>query len=156
EMLDDYYQRSEGTGIDFKIGAIYKPTVDWNIGATITSPTWYTIDQYTESYIGADYYDNEDATEAFDFGETQFTDDFTYRLVTPWKFGLGLSKFFSRGLLSADAEYVNYSSIKVRSAGYANSTDDALWDQDFKDAYQGAVNLRIGGEYLLTNTISGR
>ena len=156
EMLDDYYQRSEGTGIDFKIGAIYKPTVDWNIGATITSPTWYTIDQYTESYIGVDYYDNEDATEAFDFGETQFTDDFTYRLVTPWKFGLGLSKFFSRGLLSADAEYVNYSSIKVRSAGYANSTDDALWDQDFKDAYQGAVNLRIGGEYLLTNTISGR
>src|SRR5690606_6382664 len=117
DVLDDYYQRSEGTGIDFKIGAIYKPNVDWNIEPTVTSTPWYTIDQYTESYIGVDYYDNEDATEAFDFGETQFTDDFTYRLVTPWKFGLGLSKFFSRGLLSADAEYVNYSSIKVRSAG---------------------------------------
>ncbi len=156
EMLDDYYQRSEGTGIDFKIGAIYKPTVDWNIGATITSPTWYTIDQYTESYIGVDYYDSENAEEAFDFGETEFRDDFTYRLVTPWKFGLGVSKFFGRGLISADAEYVNFGSIKIRDTRGPNSSEDALWDQDFKDAYQGTVNLRVGGEYLITNTISGR
>ncbi len=156
EMLDDYYQRSEGTGIDFKIGAIYKPTVDWNIGATITSPTWYTVDQYTESYIGVDYYDNENAEEAFDFGETEFTDDFSYRLITPWKFGLGVSRFFGRGLISADAEYVNYSSIKIRDTRGPNSSEDALWDQDFKDAYRGAVNLRVGGEYLITNTVSGR
>src|SRR5690606_2007097 len=137
EMLDDYYQRSEGTGIDFKIGAMYKPTVDWNIGATITSPTWYTIDQYTESYIGVDYYDSEDAGEAFNFGETEFTDDFTYRLITPWKFGLGVSKFFGRGLISADAEYINYGSIKIRDTRGPNSSEDALWDQDFKDTYQG-------------------
>ncbi|PRD46316.1 OmpP1/FadL family transporter [Sphingobacterium haloxyli] len=156
EMLDDYYQRSEGTGVDFKIGAIYKPTVDWNIGATITSPTWYTIDQYTESYIGVDYYDNENAGEAFDFGETEFRDDFSYRLITPWKFGLGVSKFFGRGLVTADAEYVNHANIKVRDIGRVNSSDDALWDEDFKAAYKGAVNLRIGGEYLITNTISGR
>jgi len=156
EMLDDYYQRSEGTGIDFKIGAMYKPTVDWNIGATITSPTWYTIDQYTESYIGVDYYDSEDAGEAFNFGETEFTDDFTYRLITPWKFGLGVSKFFGRGLISADAEYINYGSIKIRDTRGPNSSEDALWDQDFKDTYQGVVNLRLGGEYLITNTVSGR
>lgn len=156
EMLDDFYQRSEGTGIDFKIGAIYKPAVDWNVGVTITSPTWYTIDQYTESYIGVDYYDNEEADKSFDYGETEFMDDFSYRLVTPWKFGLGVSKFFGRGLLSADAEYVNYSSIKIRGIGRSNSSDDAAWDEDFKAAYQGAVNLRIGGEYLFTNTISGR
>lgn len=156
EMLDDYFQRSEGTGIDFKIGAIYKPTVDWNIGVTITSPTWYTVDQYTESYIGVDYYDNENAAEPFDFGESEFTDNFSYRLITPWKFGLGVSKFFSRGLLSADAEYVNYGSIKIRDTGQASSSDDALWDEDFKAAYQGTVNLRLGGEYLITNTISGR
>ncbi|HLT88171.1 MAG TPA: hypothetical protein VKZ57_11320 [Sphingobacterium sp.] len=156
EMLDDFYQRSEGTGIDFKIGAIYKPTLDWNIGATITSPTWYTIDQYTESYIGVDYYDNENAGEAFDFGETEFRDDFSYRLITPWKFGLGVTKFFGRGLVSADAEYVNYGNIKIRDTRGPNSSEDALWDQDFKDTYQGTVNLRLGGEYLITNTISGR
>src|SRR5690606_39377225 len=39
EMLDDYYQRSEGTGIDFKIGAMYKPTVNWNNGTHLHLPT---------------------------------------------------------------------------------------------------------------------
>lgn len=156
-MLDDYFQRSEGTGIDFKIGAIYKPTVDWNIGATITSPTWYTIDQFTESYIGVDYYDTPQEENSFYSAETTATGDISYRLITPWKFGLGLTKFFGRGLLSADAEYVNYGSIKVRGIGPGNNASDhAAWDEDFKAVYQGAVNLRVGGEYLLTNILSGR
>lgn len=155
-LLDDYYQRSEGTGIDFKLGMMYKPSVDWNIGATITTPTWYTIDQFSESYIGVDYYDNETATDPFDSRESVASGDISYRLITPWKFGLGVSKFFGRGLLSADAEYVNHGSIKIRNIGRLNSAEDALWDEDFKDAYQAVVNLRVGGEYLLTNTLSGR
>lgn len=155
-MLDDYFQRSEGSGIDFKLGVMYKPAVDWNVGATITSPTWYTIDQFSESYIGVDYYDSQEATTSFDSRESIVSSDISYRLITPWKFGLGLSKFFSRGLISADAEYINYGSIKVRDAGRNSSAYDDLWDEDFKDAYRGVVNLRIGGEYLLTNTLSGR
>lgn len=156
ELLDDFYQHSEGTGIELKIGAIYKPSVDWNMGATITSPTWYTIDQHTESYIGVDFYDDETARNPFDNGGTQFTDDYSYRLITPWKFALGLSKFFGRGLLSADVEYVDYGTIKIRGIRRGKRAEDALWDQDFKDAYRSVVNLRVGGEYLLTNQISGR
>ena len=156
-LLDDYYQRSEGSGIDFKLGAIFKPSVDWNIGATITSPTWYTIDQHTESYIGVDYYDDETVSDPFDGRESNLVDDYSYRMNTPWKFALGVSKFFSRGMLTADAEYVNYASIKIRNIGQGNyASDNAQWDQSFKDSYKGTVNLRVGGEYLFSNVFSGR
>src|SRR5690606_19089603 len=79
-----------------------------------------------------------------------------YRLITPWKFSLGVSKFFSRGLLSADVEYVDYSSTKLRTIGNVDPSLETGWDADMKDAYQGVVNVRVGGEVLLTNTISGR
>src|SRR5690606_25336045 len=59
ELFDDNYQLLEGAGVDFKVGAIFKPSVDWNIGATIQSPTWYSVDRYAESYIGVDYYRDE-------------------------------------------------------------------------------------------------
>lgn len=158
ELLDDYLQVSEGTGVDFKIGAIYKPTLDWNIGATIQSPTWMTIDDYTDSFIAIDYFDNEQATSPFlkktvDNGRT----DDQYRTISPWRFSLGLTKFFSRGLITADAEYIDYSSIKVRtSGGYYNNTQERKWDQEVKDSYQGAFNFKIGGEILMTNILSAR
>ena len=157
DLLDDYFQRSEGSGIDFKIGAIYKPSLDWNIGATITSPTWLTIDDYTSSYIGVDYFDDENTSTAFSSKEvlTDPTED-SYNTITPWKFSFGLTKFFSRGLLTADVEYVDYSSIKVRTIGGVNPSLENSWDQEAKAAYQGAFNFRIGGEVLLTNALSGR
>lgn len=157
ELLDDYSQRTEGSGIDFKIGAIYKPTTDWNIGATITSPTWLTVDDYTNSYIRVDYYDKETDAKPFSTKDvvTDPTED-SYRLITPWKFSVGLSKFFSRGLLSADVEYVDYSTNKLRTIGGANRSREKAWDQDMKDSYQAVVNVRIGGEILLTNAVSAR
>lgn len=156
-MLDDYAQTTEGSGVDFKIGAIYKPSLDWNIGATITSPTWLTIDDYTTSYIGVDYYEDEVVTNPFSSKEvlTDPTED-SYNTITPWKFSFGLTKFFSRGLLTADVEYVDYSSIKVRTIGRVNPSKENEWDKDVKKDYQGAVNLRVGGEILLTNALSGR
>ncbi|WP_133638410.1 OmpP1/FadL family transporter [Sphingobacterium paludis] len=157
EMLDNRYQVSEGSGFDFKIGAIYKPAVDWNIGATITSPTWYTVDTYTENDISVNYFQDENATTAFANPRFQLAPyENSYRQITPWKFGLGVSKFFSRGLITADAEYVDYSTIKRRTVGYRDASLEADWDADVKDAYQSVVNLRVGGEFLFTNIISGR
>ncbi|SFS79975.1 OmpP1/FadL family transporter [Sphingobacterium wenxiniae] len=156
DLLDDYYQLTEGSGIDFKIGAIFKPTVDWNIGATIASPTWYTIDDYTSSFNDVIYFDPNDPNWESSFQTPEEQTEDRYRLITPWKFSLGVSKFFSRGLLSADVEYVDYSSTKLRTIGNLDTSLEADWDADMKDAYQGVVNVRVGGEVLLTNTISGR
>ncbi|WP_437918184.1 OmpP1/FadL family transporter [Sphingobacterium sp. LRF_L2] len=159
ELFDDYYQYTEGSGVDFKIGAIFKPAVDWNIGATITSPTWYTIDDYYDRKIQVDYYEDEQATTSFSSFEKIYPlnpSTYTYRQITPWKFNLGLSKFFSRGFVSADAEFVDYSTTKRRVLNGADPSSEDVWDKEVKDAYQSVVNFRVGGEFLFTNAISGR
>lgn len=157
DLLDDYYQISEGSGFDFKIGAIYKPTLDWNIGATITSPTWLAIDDYYDNYIGVSYYQDGNASTAFaEHDVTYAPSSYTYMQITPWKFSLGASKFFGRGLITADAEYIDYSTVKRRVIGANNPSLENEWDALVKESYQSVVNFRVGGEFLFTNAISGR
>lgn len=160
ELFDNFSQVTEGSGIDLKLGAIYKPATDWNIGLTITTPTWTTVKEDTRAYTDIDFYDNEEAASAFSSYESEFYDSATdYQLNTPWKFALGVTKFFGRGLITADAEYIDYSTIKYHTLGNnvpANGSIYNTLNEDIKDEYKGAVNLRVGGEYLFNNIVSGR
>lgn len=157
ELFDNFSQVSEGSGIDVKLGMIFKPSTDWNIGLTINTPTWTTVKEDTRAYTDIDYYDNETAKDPFSSYNSDFYDSgVDYNLTTPWKFGLGLSKFFNRGLITADMEYVTYNTMRYSTANNSiNNSYDNL-NRDIKDFYKNAVNFRVGGEYLFTNTLSGR
>lgn len=157
ELFDNFGQVTEGSGIDVKLGMIYKPTTDWNIGMTITTPTWTTIKDDTRAYTDIDFYDNETVKDPFSTYSSNFYDSAEdYNLSTPWKFGLGLTKFFSRGFLTADAEYVTYNSMRYSSANNSLNTNYSGLNQDIKDFYKGALNFKVGGEVLFTNILSGR
>jgi hypothetical protein len=159
ELFDTYSQIVEGSGADVKVGVIYKPTVDWNIGVTVTSPTWTTIKEDTRFYTDINFYDDESTADPFDYYESDYYDSAEdYRLTTPWKFAVGVSNFFGRGLISADAEIIDYSTMKYSSLSNNLGSDSYYRDinDDIKDIYQTAVNFRIGGEYLFNNVVSGR
>ncbi|WP_164122157.1 MULTISPECIES: OmpP1/FadL family transporter [Sphingobacterium] len=157
ELFDNFGQVTEGSGVDLKLGMIFKPTTDWNIGVTINTPTWMTIKDDTRSYTDVSFYDNETTKDPFHTYESKFYDSAQdYNITTPWKFGLGLTKFFSRGLLTADAEYVTYNSMRYSTANNSLNTNYDHINRDIKDLYRGAVNFRAGGEFLFTNILSGR
>jgi len=157
ELFDNFRQVTSGTGIDFKIGAIFKPVSDWNIGVTVSSPTWMTIQDDTRAFTDIDYYDNATATKPFGSFESKFDDsELDYNLTTPWKFSVGLTKLFSRGLISADVEYVTYNTMRYSSSDGYPSTFITKVNNDIKNTYQGVANVRVGGEYLFTNILSGR
>ncbi|HMR19091.1 MAG TPA: hypothetical protein PKA53_07310, partial [Sphingobacterium sp.] len=90
ELFDNYSQITEGSGIDVKLGVIYKPAVDWNIGVTVSTPTVTTIKEDTEFYTDIDFYHDETADDPFP-DDWQYRSDYydsalDYRLTTPWKF----------------------------------------------------------------------
>lgn len=157
ELFDNYNQYTDGSGIDVKLGMIYKPATDWNVGVTISTPTWTTIKDDTRSYTDIDFYDNATAANPFSSYESDYYDSgLDFNMTTPWKLAFGATKYFQRGLLTADAEYVTYNTIKYSSAStFPNRSYDVI-NQNIKDELQGAFNFRIGGEYLFTNIVSGR
>ena len=162
ELFDNFSQVTEGSGVDLKLGMIYKPAQDWNIGVTINTPTWITIKEDTRAYTDVNYYEDETSDHPFpddmQYASNYYDSGEDYSLTTPWKFALGASKFFSRGLLTADVEFVDYSTMKygdVSTNYYSNSTFDGI-NSDLKNTYKSAVNFKIGGEYLINNALSAR
>ncbi|NGM61734.1 hypothetical protein G5B30_07380 [Sphingobacterium sp. SGG-5] len=162
ELFDNFSQVTEGSGVDIKLGMIYKPAVDWNIGLTINTPTWTTIKEDTRAYTDINYYEDESSDNPFP-DDMQYASDYydstnDYLLTSPWKFALGISKFFNRGLLAADVEFLDYSTMRYSDLSgdyYINGTFDDI-NNNIKEVYQSAINFRVGGEYLINNVLSGR
>ncbi|MGN0004342.1 MAG: hypothetical protein ACI35V_13000 [Sphingobacterium composti] len=155
QLLDDYSQISEGSGVDFKLGMIYKPTTDWNIGLTITTPTLLSITETTNAFTDVSFFPDMNSNSSFyTYESDMYSSDEDYNIATPWKFALGATKFFNRGLLSAEMEYLTYNTIRYSNPSRFSSYQGI--NNTLKDELKGAINVRVGGEYLLTNTISGR
>lgn len=158
ELYDDYAQATDGTGVDFKLGVIYKFTPTFSMGFTAKSPTFMSIRD--ESYSNSEFRyfrPNEDKS----FKEYRTSDDaghsyLEYNMNTPYKLAVGASQIFSRGLLTADVEWVDYAAMRFRDVGNYSKTLEKNMNQNIKDTYQGAFNARIGGEVLLDNVFSGR
>lgn len=159
ELFDNYFQWVEGSGVDIKLGMIYKPAVNWNIGLTVTSPTWTSIREDTEFYTDIDYYDDDVIATPFDtYASDLYESSMDYNLTTPWKFAVGVANFFGQGVISADAEIVTYNTMRYSkiSTSYGSGSRYKGLNNIIKNTYRTAFNLRLGAEYLFTPIVSGR
>lgn len=158
-ITDRMLSESSGYGANFSFGMIFKPTWDWNIGVNFVSPTWTTVtyDDYIDNEVR--YFKDEDSNTdlhpSYTSGPRGMSSD--YSIISPWKAAVGLTKFFGRGLISADAEFVDYGSIKyVDESTSGASSDESAINNDLKSIYKGSFNLRVGAEYVITDQLTGR
>ena len=141
-VTDRYIYNEEkditATGVNLKIGAIFRP-VNWvRIGAAIHTPTYYVIEDNLFSEViytkrsGADW------------------DPITYDLQSPFRFlgslafVLGDNKSKMGGTISADYEFADYSDMKYRLKGDIKAENEI--NNIIKTYYLPTNTVRIGGE----------
>jgi len=135
---------ASGTGYAFKLGMIYRPVDMLRLGFAFHTPTVYRLDEY--------YYDG--IRSEFDNGDYYEWDNdpfrFSYTLTTPLRAMAGAAiQIGKSGLLSADYEFVDY-----RMARFSRASDDYDYyneNQDIRDVYDVAHNIRLGGEVRLNS-----
>ena len=132
----EYYQTSELAGAYLKAGFIWLPFGGLRIGAAIQTPTFMTVtdrwDVSTKTYFSDAKYDTSADSP---------TNDFTYNLVTPWRFNAGVAYTLgSFGLVSADFEMADYSTM--RFVGYRG---DGYYDR-YSFAMENDVNRNFAGK----------
>ncbi|MFV0592381.1 MAG: OmpP1/FadL family transporter [Draconibacterium sp.] len=142
---DDYYM--EGSGFNFKIGAIYKPVQNVRLGLAFHSPTFYNINERStlsmESQLAESYYN---------YGVNRYDYDFR----TPLKVVMsGAVIFNKRGLISIDAEYMDYASMRYRNGGNGSDNFNDL-NSVMSNHFNSVMNIRVGAEYKLTNQFAIR
>jgi hypothetical protein len=129
--------KTSGNGFNLKLGAIYR-IKDWvRVGAAFHTPTYFRLTDTWSSDMSSKIYNQE-------FSATSPIGNFQYSLTTPFKVIASVGFIAGKaGLISADYEYVNYSTAKLNSSNYNFSTEN----KNMKDNYHGTGNIRIGTEW---------
>jgi len=137
---DDYYMN--GHGFNFKIGAIYRPTSAIRLGLAFHTPTYYQIDE--RSTLSMDSYLSQSYSS---YGVNNYSYDFN----TPLKVVMsGAFVFAKKALVSVDAEYMDYASMRYRRGGSGSDNFNDL-NSVMGDYFKSVVNLRVGAEFKLTD-----
>ncbi len=131
------YLNTRGSGFNFKAGFIYMPVEFFRIGGAIHTPTNY--------YNMSDTYHSEINSNFSDGVYSEYSPDgyFDYELKTPMRAIGSVAVLLGKyGLISADYEYIDYSTASLRSFDYNFfNENDAI-----NTEYTSANNFRFGGE----------
>lgn len=147
--------RTTGIGVNLKLGAIYKPSEYFRIGAAFHTPTLLSLhDEFSAGIVA----NSEDVgRQSSSTPENQFD----YSLTTPWRGILSATAMLGQyGFFTVDYEYVNYRSMRYNfntndnefyfGSGAFSEQERAVNDA-IKNTYQAASNIRGGLEIRLDN-----
>lgn len=153
EMQFDSYLRTSGTGYNVKLGVIFKPTNEIRLGASIHTPTFYNLHDVFDTEMNS-YITYDDGSDRYN-AVPDYISEYDYDLETPLRATIsGAFVITKKGLLSVDYEYVDYGSANLRRGG--DGYNFVPENEEIAEAYRSVGNLRLGGEYKVTEAISLR
>ena len=134
-----------GTGINLKLGLIYRVNQMVRIGAAVHTPSSISLE------------DNFSTEMTYRFTEDQIPQtgnaispdgNFSYKLSTPWRTIGSVGVIIKKsGFISAEIEYLNYGSNKFKFNDFPEDAD--ILNEEIATALKSAVHFRVGGEMAM-------
>ncbi|MBL7825116.1 MAG: outer membrane protein transport protein [Saprospiraceae bacterium] len=147
------YLRTEGVGVNLKLGLIYKVNQTFRVGATFHTPTALSL---TDTYSNTFAY--EYTINGQGYGGDAISPDqdgvSDYKLRTPWRATGSLAAVIKKfGFVSADVEVVDYSNNRYNFTADVPSQENEVIERainrEIQQAYKQALNFRFGAELVL-------
>ena len=142
--LNDVTETS-GTGINAKVGLIYRINDYLRVGAAAHTPTLYGM---SDTYFASMNSDLETSSYAYDspLGE------YNYELITPWRVcGSAAVTLKNIGFVSAEYEFVDYSEASFnfnRTMDAGDLSYESLVNTNIDTKYGASSNIRLGAELI--------
>jgi len=158
EDVDDIYnsfenysytfeESTQASGVNLKLGLIYRITNPIRIGLSFQSPTSYSVDTYFTSSLDSRFEgvlqgnsDTYSSPEVYS----------NYNMRTPYIVTASAAYILKKGFLSLDYEYTDHTLTSYSTSSSDNGPDqEILSDLNFEiaDIYIAASTIRIGAEY---------
>jgi hypothetical protein len=151
-----------GTGINLKLGIIYKINKTFRLGLAVHTPTAYGItERLTTSLSGSVVWNDTLRVTSESDPYLSPSGEFKHNFISPWFFNFSLGAVFkgksetTKGFLCIDGDYLNYSlanftlssmnsSVTAADRAYISDVNKAIVNQ-----YQGVFRARLGFELAL-------
>lgn len=141
---------TKGSGINLKLGMIYKISQAVRVGAAVHSPTSYGLEDVYSTGLSYRFAPGGVSERR---EEESLESTFEYRMRSPWRFiGSGGFIIKKQGFISAEVEYVDYTNAKFNFNSTSDQNDIAREDAvntEINTQLASALNIRLGGEYAL-------
>ena len=146
--------RTTGVGYNLKLGAIFRPLPALRIGIALHTPTYFHV---KESY-SSDMSSNLTGVSAEANGahnEVTPIGNYEYNFHSPLRaIGSIAYQIAKKGMISLDYELVDYSGMKYSKG--MDGENFSVENSDIKTVYKAVSNIRVGGEYRITDAVSLR
>lgn len=151
----DKYLHTRGTGVNLKLGLIYRATDALRLGIAAHTPTFFSLEDEYFYVMESTFFKEPEAGKGTSFQQVFPLDNKTgfyeYEYQTPWKFTFGGSYILGQtGLVSIDYDLIDYASSK-----FSNGDFDRV-NQEISDTYKMTGNLKIGAEVRLNQLFALR
>jgi hypothetical protein len=137
--------RTSGTGVNLKLGAIYKPVEFLRVGFAIHTPFRMNVTQEFNSQLYSTYGSgpvNPTDINGYLIGSSSYN----FSTLSPFRAVGSLALVYpALGLLSFDYEYVDYRSLNI-SSNDLTSDDIQTFNNGTNKYFQSTSNIRIGAE----------
>lgn len=150
---------TKGVGINLKLGVMYKPSNEFQLGLSFFTPTFYQMTDLYDMMITTNPEGFEGQGTLSQSSSYLNNDNFlraTYNMVTPLRtiisgtyfLGTGSTMRQQKGFITGDLEYVNYRGASFLDANNSQDYKDYYKELNgvIDDVYKGALNARLGGE----------
>jgi len=145
-----------GAGVNLKLGTILTLVKNFRIGASIQTPTRYTISEDFSTSLGYSFTTDEGTVdeETSTLRSESPDGSFRYALKSPLTANLGLSYLIItgkiNGFISASAEFKNYSSGEFDFTRFSDNPADAAYqieiNEEIDRTLTSVINYNLGGE----------
>ena len=142
----------KGTGFNGTFGLILRPVGFFRLGASVTTPTVYNLNDNYKATLAADwnnffYQDIVGGDTTLNYLEARTAEVVSkYKLNTPFKVATGVAFIFGKvGFVTADIEYLDYRNAWLDASAFSMDADNNYIGNN----YNQAVNLKAGAEIRL-------
>jgi len=147
--------KTTGTGLNARLGLIYRVTDALRLGASAQTPTYMHLSDTKTASITTDFsaQGTDNVPADLPIGTTTVDavpNDYAFTLTTPFRASGGAALTLGKhGFVTGDVEFVGYGQARLHNDANSAKGDSysfATENTDIRTNYQNTVNLRFGAE----------
>jgi hypothetical protein len=137
---------TRGSGMNLKLGMIYRPVEFLRLGLAFHTPTFYSLNDVYSYEINSNF-DTEIEGSKKHSSDGDGEMEYAYELYTPMRIVASSAIVLPKiGIISADYEYVNYQNARLRADDYEFDPEN----DSIKSMYKAGHTFRLGAEIKLS------